>query len=273
MNIESDFWRGKCVLVTGHTGFMGGWLTVLLKELGARVIGYALAPHTNPSFFDTVRLRELLDVDVCADIRDRSELGKLIRGQAPQIIFHLAAQPLVLEAFRRPVHTFDVNVMGTVNLLEATRDVASIRSIVVVTSDKVYENLEWEWDYRENDKLGGREPYGVSKACAELVVEAYRQSFLSTTDVGVATVRAGNVIGGGDWADDRLLPDIVRAFSAGTALTVRNPAATRPWQHVLEPLRGCLALAQSLICRSWEIFRWLEFRPESRRSKARIVDC
>jgi len=169
-----------------------------------------------------------------------------VREYRPEIIFHLAAQPLVREAFRTPVDTFDVNVMGTVNVLDAARNAAGLRSLVVVTTDKVYENFEWDWDYRENDRLGGREPYGVSKACAELVVEAYRQSFLRAGDVGVATVRAGNIIGGGDWAVERLVPDIVRAFSASATLLVRNPAATRPWQHVLEPLRGCLGLAQGL---------------------------
>ena len=246
MNVNSDFWYGKSVLVTGHTGFMGGWLTVLLKEFGARVAGYALPPPTTPSFFDAVGLGELLAADVRADVRDLTKLLNVVRAQRPEIVFHLAAQPLVREAYRRPTETFDVNVMGTVNVLEAARQAASVRSIVVVTTDKVYENLELDWEFRENDRLGGREPYGVSKACAELVVEAYRQSFLAPNNIGVATVRAGNIIGGGDWAAERLVPDIVRAFSAGVTLAIRNPAATRPWQHVLEPLRGCLILAEAL---------------------------
>lgn len=246
MGIDCEFWRGKRVLVTGHTGFMGGWLTVLLKELGARVSGYALAAPTEPSFFERVGLAKLLDRHVLADIRNLAALSSTMREQAPEVIFHLAAQPLVREAFRSPVATFDVNVMGTVNVLEAARDLASVRAIVVVTSDKVYDNVEWDWDYRESDRLGGREPYGVSKACAELVIDAYRESFLSTKGVGVASVRAGNVIGGGDWAAERLVPDIVRAFSAGATLIIRNPAATRPWQHVLEPLRGYLMLAERL---------------------------
>jgi CDP-glucose 4,6-dehydratase len=246
MGVNDHFWRGKRVLVTGHTGFMGGWLTVVLSEFGARVIGYALAPPTMPSFFEAVGLRELLDEDTRADIRDLAKLSAVFREHRPEIVFHLAAQPLVREAFRQPDYTFDVNVMGTVNVFEAARGADSVRSMVVVTTDKVYENLERDWEFRENDRLGGREPYGVSKACAELVIDAYRESFLSAKDVGVASVRAGNIIGGGDWAAERLVPDIVRAFSAGAALTVRNPSATRPWQHVLEPLRGCLILAHGL---------------------------
>ena len=246
MNVNSTFWYGKSVLVTGHTGFMGGWLTVLLNEFGARVAGYSLAPPTTPSFFDSVRLGELLEDDVRADVRDLTKLSDIVRARRPEIVFHLAAQPLVREAFRRPVETFDVNVMGTVNVLEAARQTDSVRSVVVVTTDKVYENLELDWEFRENDRLGGREPYGVSKACAELAVDAYRQSFLAPNNVGVATVRAGNIIGGGDWAAERLVPDIVRAVSAGATLAIRNPAATRPWQHVLEPVRGCLILAEAL---------------------------
>ncbi len=246
MGVNGYFWRGKRVLVTGHTGFMGGWLTVLLNEVGARVTGYALEPPTTPSFFEAVGLRALLEEDSRADIRNLTKLSAAFREHRPEIVFHLAAQPLVREAFRRPVETFDVNVMGTVNVLECAREAASVRSIVVVTTDKVYENLELDWEFRENDRLGGREPYGVSKACAELVVDAYRQSFLAPKNIGVATVRAGNIIGGGDWAAERLVPDIVRAFSAGVTLAIRNPRATRPWQHVLEPLRGCLILAEAL---------------------------
>jgi CDP-glucose 4,6-dehydratase len=244
--INGDFWRGKRVFVTGHTGFMGGWLTVVLGELGARVIGYALEPPTTPCFFDAVGLSALLDEDTRADVRDLAKLSAVIRAHEPEIIFHLAAQPLVREALRQPVETFDVNVMGTVKLLEAARKVDSVRTVIVVTTDKVYENLELDWEFRENDRLGGREPYGVSKAAAEFVVDAYRQSYLAPGQVGVATVRAGNIIGGGDWAAERLVPDIVRAFSAGATLAVRNPAATRPWQHVLEPIRGCLMLAEAL---------------------------
>lgn len=246
MNVSGDFWRGKRVLLTGHTGFVGGWLALVLNRFGARVTGYALPPATTPSFFATVELGRLLEDDFRGDVRDLATLADLVCARRPQIIFHLAAQPLVREAFRSPVETFDVNVMGTVKVLEAARGADSLRGIVVVTTDKVYENLEWDWEYRESDRLGGREPYGVSKACAEFVVDAYRQSYLSAKDIGVASVRAGNIIGGGDWAAERLLPDIVRAFSAGVTLAVRNPTATRPWQHVLETLRGCLILAEGL---------------------------
>src|SRR5262249_45894594 len=247
MHGDGEFWRGKRTFVTGHTGFMGGWLSVLLKELGASVDGYALAPATNPSFFDSVGVGPLLQSHIVADVRDRSTLSKTMHECAPEVVFHLAAQPLVREAFRSPAVTFDINVMGTVNVLETACSLDSIRSIVVVTSDKVYDNVEWEWDYRENDRLGGREPYGVSKACTELVIEAYRNSFLSSKRIGIASVRAGNIIGGGDWAAERLIPDIVRAFSIGAPVIIRNPDATRPWQHVLEPLRGSLMLAEKLV--------------------------
>ena len=246
MKVNSDFWRGRRVLVTGHTGFMGGWLTVVLKEFGAIVTGYALAPPTQPSFFNAVGVGELLETDCREDVRDVTRVAGTFNDCRPEIVFHLAAQPLVREAARQPVETFDINVMGTVNVLEAARRAEGLRSIVVVTTDKVYDNLEWDWEYRENDRLGGREPYGVSKACAEFVIDAYRASFLSANGIGVASVRAGNIIGGGDWAAERLIPDIVRAFSSGETLIVRNPAATRPWQHVLEPLRGCLMLAEGL---------------------------
>jgi len=246
MKATAEFWRDRRVLITGHTGFMGGWLAVLLKELGAAVGGYALAPPTTPSFFDCVGLGPLLDCDVRGDVRDAAKLAQAVRDQRPAVIFHLAAQSLVREGFRDPVATFDVNVMGTVNALEAARAEPGVRAVVVFTTDKVYDNREWDRDFREGDRLGGRDPYGGSKACAELAVEAYRHSFLSARHVGVATVRAGNAIGGGDWAPGRLVPDIIRAFGAGAVLKLRHPSATRPWQHVLEPLRGSLMLAQRL---------------------------
>ena len=246
MNVNSDFWHGKCVLVTGHTGFMGGWLVVFLKEFGARVVGYSLAPPTIPSFFDCVGLGELLEDDVRADVRDLTRLSNVVQAHAPEIVFHLAAQPLVRGAFRRPTETFDVNMMGTVNVPEAARRAASVRGIAVITTDKVYENLELDLEFRENDRLGGREPYGISKAVPSLLSTLIACRFWLRNNIGVATVRAGNIIGGGDWAPERLVPDIVRAFSAGETLAIRNPAATRPWQHVLEPLRGCLILAEAL---------------------------
>jgi CDP-glucose 4,6-dehydratase len=275
METDCNFWRGKRVLVTGHTGFMGGWLAVLLKELGAQIIGCALAPPTTPSFFETVGLAALLEGDVRADVRDLAAMSEVMQIHRPEIVFHLAAQPLVREALRQPVETFDVNVMGTVNVLEAARKETSVRTIVVVTSDKVYDNVEWDWDYRESDRLGGREPYGVSKACAELVIDAYRRSFLAERNVGIASVRAGNIIGGGDWASERLIPDIVRAFSAGDALVIRSPSATRPWQHVLEPLRGYLMLTQRLYVEPAKFVGGWNFGPsrEDHKPVSWIADC
>jgi CDP-glucose 4,6-dehydratase len=246
LDIDRDFWSSKRVLVTGHTGFMGGWLAVVLAEFGATVYGYSLAPPTTPSFFEMVGVGRIIAGDVRADVRDRETLRHALREYAPDIVLHLAAQPIVREALRNPLETLDTNVMGTVNVLEAARVEAGVRALIIVTSDKVYDNVEWEWEYREDDRLGGREPYGVSKACAELVVNAYRSSFMTRAGTGLATVRAGNIIGGGDWGCDRLVPDMVRAFSTGTVLRVRNPNATRPWQHVLEPVHGYLLLAQKL---------------------------
>lgn len=240
-------WRGKRVLVTGHTGFMGGWLSLWLGRLGAQVYGYSLAPPTTPSLYDDIRLRDTLAGEAIADIRDIARLRAAVAEWRPEIVFHLAAQPLVRLARREPRETFDVNVMGTVNVLDALRDGAGLRGIVVITSDKVYDNVEWAWAYRENDRLGGHEPYGVSKACAELVVEAYRAAHFAERGIGIATVRAGNIIGGGDWALDRLIPDIVRAFVRGDPVTIRNPASTRPWQHVMEPVAGYFKLASAVV--------------------------
>jgi CDP-glucose 4,6-dehydratase len=270
----SEFWRGRRAFVTGHTGFMGGWLCVLLKELGASVAGYALPPPTSPSFFDSVGVSALLDRHVLADVRDGAALSAAMRDSAPEVIFHLAAQPLVREAFRSPVATFDINVMGTVNVLEAARNLDGVRAIVVVTSDKVYDNREWEWDYRENDRLGGREPYGISKACAELAIDAYRHSFLATRRIGIATVRAGNIIGGGDWAPERLIPDIMRGYSKGVPVVIRNPGAIRPWQHVLEPCWGCLMLAEKLVAEAEAFSGSWNFGParEDHRSVSWIVE-
>jgi CDP-glucose 4,6-dehydratase len=240
------FWRGKRVFLTGHTGFKGGWLALWLTELGAEVSGYALDSPTNPNFFTLARLRERLIAHHCADVRDATDLQQALTAAAPDVVFHLAAQPLVRESYRSPVATYATNIMGTINLLEAVRHAATVRAVVVVTSDKCYANQEWVWPYRETDALGGHDPYASSKACAELVTAAYRHSFLAAAGVAVATARAGNVIGGGDWAAERLLPDFLRALDAEMALTIRSPAAIRPWQHVLEPLAGYLALAERL---------------------------
>ena len=248
VGIDRDFWSGRRVFVTGHTGFIGGWLCAWLDRLGARTAGYALEPPTEPSFHRTVDLDRAVDGCI-ADIRDRTTLSAKIAKFAPEIILHLAARPLVRMAYAEPIETFEVNVMGTANLLEALREAPSARAAVIMTTDKVYRDDELDRGYREDDVLGGREPYGCSKACAEHVVDAYRESYFDGGNgrLGIATVRAGNVIGGGDWAQDRLVPDAVRALAAGRTLEIRNPAAIRPWQHALDPIRGILMLAQRLV--------------------------
>ena len=240
-----DFWRGKRVLLTGHTGFKGSWLALWLQRLGAQVSGVALAPATSPHLFGLARVGASMTSHVC-DIRDAPALAALVRASRPEIVLHLAAQALVRTSYRAPIDTFAVNVMGTAHLLEALRGLGGVRAAVVVTTDKVYQNKEWLYPYREDDALGGHDPYSASKAAAELVVASYRDSFLAAEGVAVATARAGNVIGGGDWADDRLIPDAVRAWSQGAALDIRRPDAIRPWQHVLEPLAAYLVLAEKL---------------------------
>jgi CDP-glucose 4,6-dehydratase len=246
--VTPAFWKGRRVLVTGHTGFKGGWLSLWLESLGAKVTGLALAPQT-PGFFHAVDLGRGV-ASVIGDIRDYSVVERSVREASPEVIFHLAAQSLVRASYRDPVANYATNVMGTVHVLEAARHASSVRATVVVTSDKCYENREWLWGYRESDRLGGHDPYSSSKACAEIVSSAYLRSFIQNSDtksgIGLATVRAGNVIGGGDWAEDRLLPDVVRAISLGKDPVIRNPSAVRPWQHVLEPLRGYLMLAERL---------------------------
>lgn len=244
------FWAGRKVLVTGHTGFKGSWLCLWLQRLGAEVTGYALAPPTQPNLFESARVGEGM-CSVLGDVRDFDTLWTIIREYQPEIIFHLAAQPLVMPAYRQPLETYAINVLGTVHLLEAVRRTASVRAVVNVTSDKCYENREWLWGYREDEPMGGHDPYSSSKGCAELVTSAYRRSFFSQTPsdrpgVALASARAGNVIGGGDWAEDRLVPDAIRSFRAGQPLTIRHPHAVRPWQHVLEPLNGYLLLAERL---------------------------
>ncbi|MFN4281224.1 MAG: CDP-glucose 4,6-dehydratase [Alphaproteobacteria bacterium] len=267
IGVTASFWRGRRVFVTGHTGFMGGWLCAWLARLGAEVHGYALPPPSQPSFFEATGLGS--DVaSTIADVRDLYALTDAMRRARPDVVMHLAAQPLVRAAAADPVGTYATNVMGTVHLLEALRACPSVRAAVIVTTDKVYENKEWDWGYRETDALGGREPYGNSKACAELVVEAFRKSYFTGASApGIATVRAGNIIGGGDWAADRLVPDAMRAFAEGRALEIRHPEAVRPWQHVLEPVRGFLMLAERLSAEAESFSSGWNFGPAERDSR------
>lgn len=239
------FWQEKAVLVTGHTGFKGGWLSLWLQRLGARVHGYSLPAATQPSLFYEARVGESM-AHVEGDIRDLSNLKACMASSQPEIIFHLAAQALVKQSYHDPVETITSNVIGTMNVLEAIRSTPSVKAVVVITSDKCYENREWLWPYREYEALGGKDPYSASKACAEIVAASWRTSFLAGQGVSMATARAGNVIGGGDWAADRLIPDALRAWQSGVPLQVRYPQAVRPWQHVLEPLSAYLLLAENL---------------------------
>jgi len=250
MDVTPGFWQGKRIFLTGHTGFKGGWLSLWLQSLGADVTGYALNPPTTPSLFAVAQVGEGMR-SIIADVRDLSRLQNAIHETRPEMVFHLAAQPLVWESYRQPVETYATNVMGTIHLLEAIRQVGGVRSVVIVTSDKCYENRERRRGYREDEAMGGYDPYSSSKGCAELVTAAWRRSFFNPDDyqehgVAIASARAGNVIGGGDWAADRLVPDLIRAWQTGTPLRIRQPDAIRPWQHVLEPLRGYLLLAERL---------------------------
>jgi CDP-glucose 4,6-dehydratase len=259
-----DFWRGKRVFITGHTGFKGAWLALWLADWGATVKGYALSPPTDPSLFDEIGLGGIIESEI-GDIRDYERISASIAAFKPEIVLHLAAQPLVRLSYRDPIGTYATNVMGTVHVLESVRQTPSVRAFVSVTSDKCYENKEWPWGYREVDPMGGHDPYSSSKGCAELVISAWRRSYFSDADgLQVASVRAGNVIGGGDWAEDRLIPDILRAFEASEPVVIRNPQATRPWQHVLEPLSGYIEIAERLY---GEGAKWAEswnFGPEPR---------
>ena len=265
VGMNSSFWMGKRIFITGHTGFKGSWLSLWLQQLGAKVTGYALQPPTNPSMFDIARVGAGM-TSIIADIRDGNKLTSFMRQAAPDIVIHMAAQPLVRRSYIDPVETYSANVMGTVYLLEAVRQTNSVRAVVNVTTDKCYENKEWLWGYRESDPMGGFDPYSSSKGCAELVTAAYRNSFFnpakfSQHKVAIATARAGNVIGGGDWAEDRLIPDICRALGSGQSVGIRNPHATRPWQHVLEPLSGYLALAEKLYTKGADFAEAFNFGP------------
>jgi CDP-glucose 4,6-dehydratase len=266
-NPDPNFWRDRSVFLTGHTGFKGGWIALWLSHLGAKVYGYSLPPPTRPSFFEETQLQGRLSSSTTGDVRDLKSLFESMRVASPSVVIHMAAQPLVRESYNAPAETFATNVLGTVNLLECARKTDSLRAIVNITTDKCYENREWIWPYRENDRLGGHDPYSSSKACAELVTAAYRNSFLSAAGIHLATVRAGNVIGGGDWARDRLIPDFLRALDAGETLRIRSPNAIRPWQHVLEPLSGYLLLAEDLVKLGGEYADAWNFGPEESDAK------
>lgn len=244
--VNPAFWSGKRVFVTGHTGFKGSWLSLWLQQMGAELTGYALEPTTQPNLFTIANVGHGMH-SIIGDIRDQTHLQQALSTNQPRIVLHLAAQALVGEGYRDPLGTYATNVQGTANLLEAVRNTPGVQAVVVVTSDKCYENKEWSWPYRENEALGGYDPYSSSKACAELVTAAYRQSFLATAGIALASARAGNVFGGGDWSANRLIPDLLAAFAASRPAQLRNPAAIRPWQHVLEPLAGYLILAERLV--------------------------
>jgi len=269
--MDKDFWRKKRVFVTGHTGFKGSWLCLWLHGLGAEITGYALPPPTQPSLFNLACVEDLLR-SIPGDVRDGASLAKAMGETHPEIVIHMAAQPLVRDSFKDPAHTYATNVMGTVNLLEAVRKCKGVKAVINVTSDKCYENREWVWGYRENEPMAGYDPYSNSKACSELVTSAYRNSFFNpkegnTHGVGLASARSGNVIGGGDWAADRLIPDCVRFILRGERIVLRHPQAIRPWQHVLEPLWGYLLLAQKLCENGSRYAQAWNFGPEDQDAK------
>jgi CDP-glucose 4,6-dehydratase len=260
-----NLWRGRRVFLTGHTGFKGGWLALWLAKLGAQVRGYALDPATEPNLFTIAGIASVVD-DIRGNILDRSPLEASLQEFAPDVVFHLAAQPLVRRSYTDPLETYATNVLGTAHVLEAVRKTSSVRAVVCITTDKCYENREWVWPYRETDPLGGHDPYSSSKACAEIVSAAYRSSFFSVDRpeghrVALATARAGNVIGGGDWSEDRLIPDLIRGFQTGQPVLIRRPKAIRPWQHVLEPVHGYIMLAERLLAGEAQFASAFNFGP------------
>jgi len=270
--MDRAFWKGKKVLVTGHTGFKGSWLSLWLQNLEAEVLGYALSPPSKPNLFE---IAEIADGMTCitGDIHDLEHLKAVLAQHKPEIVIHMAAQALIRRSYTDPVQTYTTNVLGTVNVLEAVRKSRNVRAVVCITSDKCYENKEWLWGYRENERMGGRDPYSSSKACAELVISAYRDSYFSAETykrhgVAVASSRAGNVIGGGDWARDRLIPDTMKAVLENRPIFIRNPNATRPWQYVLEPLSGYLSLAERLCTHGAEFAQSWNFGPRQEANKS-----
>jgi len=269
--LDKKFWTGKRVFITGHTGFKGSWLCLWLHSLGAKVTGYALPPPTNPNLFELGKINKIVK-SILSDVRDGESLTTAIKEEKPEIVIHMAAQSLVRDSYADPVKTYSTNVMGTVNLFEAVRIYKDVKAVINVTTDKCYENREWFWGYRENEPLGGFEPYSNSKACSELVTSSYRSSFFnpknySTHGVAVASARSGNVIGGGDWGKDRLIPDCVRSILKGERIIIRNPQAIRPWQHVLEPLYGYLILAQRLYEKGTPYAEAWNFGPDDQDAK------
>lgn len=267
----NGIYKGRKVLVTGHTGFKGSWLCLLLNKLGADIYGYSLMPPTQPSLYVEARIEQLI-TSYTGDVRDLSYLQQVMREVQPEIVIHMAAQPLVRESYKIPVETYAINVMGTVNVLEACRQTASVKAIVNVTTDKCYENREWHWGYRENEAMGGYDPYSNSKGCSELVTSSYRRSYFNPAayaqhGVALGSGRAGNVIGGGDWADDRLIPDFIKAISKGEQVQIRSPFAIRPWQHVLEPLTGYLTLAEKLFSEGAKYAEGWNFGPDDKDAK------
>lgn len=269
--MEPRFWKNRKVFITGHTGFKGSWLCLTLQRLGAEIVGYSLPPPTQPNLFNDSQVNRGMN-SITGDVRDLDSLKKCIMEFGPDVVFHLAAQPLVRYSYENPIETYATNVMGTVNLLEAVRCGGTVKAVINITSDKCYENKEWVWGYRENDAIGGYDPYSNSKGCAELVTAAYRNSFFNPNNysdhgVVIASVRAGNVIGGGDWATDRLIPDIIRAFSDKKSVVIRNMNAIRPWQHVIEPLRGYMLLAQNMVTYGTEYSGAWNFGPDDSDAK------
>lgn len=269
--MNPSFWKGKKVFITGHTGFKGGWLSLWLQEMGAIVKGYSLPAPTTPSLFEEAKVWSGISTEE-GDIRDFTHLREVIHNFKPEIVFHMAAQPLVRLSYHEPMETYSTNVMGTVYLLEAVKQVGGVKAVVNITSDKCYENREWVWGYRENEAMGGYDPYSNSKGCAELVAASYRQSFFNKDNYdqhgcALASVRAGNVIGGGDWADDRLIPDMLNAFSNNEKVEIRSPHAIRPWQHVLEPLSGYITIAEHLYEKGPEFAEAWNFGPKEEDAK------